>query len=158
VTRQDQLQAFVGDVRVDGLPADRSHLWNDPGDGFLLLTPFKDTDIWQFQAMLRIGDQPGDRPEPSLATFQGIVDRVAGGLPVRLHDVTWASEFRTNERLVEHYRVGRIFLAGDAAHVYSPAGGQGMTTGVQDAYNLGWKLAAVLRGAPDSLLDTYQAE
>jgi hypothetical protein len=60
--------------------------------------------------------------------------------------------------MVDRYRAGRIFLAGDAAHVHSAAGGQGMNTGIQDAYNLGWKLAQVLHGAPDTLLDTYQAE
>jgi hypothetical protein len=60
--------------------------------------------------------------------------------------------------MVDRYRVGRVFLAGDAAHVHPPAGGQGLNTGVQDAYNLGWKLAHVLRGGPDSLLDTYEEE
>jgi hypothetical protein len=60
--------------------------------------------------------------------------------------------------MVDRYRVGRVFLAGDAAHVHSPAGGQGMNTGMQDAYNLGWKLSAVLTGAPGSLLDTYEEE
>jgi hypothetical protein len=60
--------------------------------------------------------------------------------------------------MVDRYRVGRVFLAGDAAHVHPPAGGQGLNTGVQDAYNLGWKLAHVARGGPDSLLDTYEAE
>ena len=60
--------------------------------------------------------------------------------------------------MVERYRVGRAFLAGDAAHVHPPSGGQGLNTGAQDAYNLGWKLASVLGGASDSLLDTYEAE
>jgi hypothetical protein len=60
--------------------------------------------------------------------------------------------------MVNQYRVGRVFLAGDAAHVHPPAGAQGLNTGVQDAYNLGWKLAMVLKGAPASLLDTYQEE
>jgi hypothetical protein len=60
--------------------------------------------------------------------------------------------------MVDRYRVGRAFLAGDAAHVHSPAGGQGLNTGIQDAYNLGWKLAAVLQGADESLLDTYEEE
>jgi 2-polyprenyl-6-methoxyphenol hydroxylase-like FAD-dependent oxidoreductase len=157
LTRQDHRHAFVGDVQVDGLTADRSHLWNDPDLGFLLLTPFKDMPVWQFQALLRTDARP-DAPEPSLTTFQGIVDEITGGLPIRLSDLTWASQFTTSERIVERYRTGRVFLAGDAAHVYSPAGGQGMTTGIQDAYNLAWKLAAVLGGAPDSLLDTYEAE
>jgi 2-polyprenyl-6-methoxyphenol hydroxylase-like FAD-dependent oxidoreductase len=157
LTRQDHRHAFVGDVQVDGLLADRSHLWNDPYLGFLLLTPFKDTPVWQFQSLLRTDARP-DAPEPSLATFQGIADEITRGLPIRLSDLTWASRFTTSERMVERYRTGRVFLAGDAAHVYSPAGGQGMTTGIQDAYNLAWKLAAVLAGAPDSLLDTYEAE
>jgi 2-polyprenyl-6-methoxyphenol hydroxylase-like FAD-dependent oxidoreductase len=155
--RQDHRHAYVGDVHVDGLTADRSHGWNDPRLGFLLLTPFVDTPVWQFQALLRTDVRP-DAPEPTLATFQGIVDEMSGGLPIRLSDLTWASQFTTSERIVEHYRTGRVFVAGDAAHVYSPAGGQGMTTGVQDAYNLAWKLAAVLDGAPNSLLDTYEAE
>jgi hypothetical protein len=60
--------------------------------------------------------------------------------------------------MVDRYRVGRVFLAGDAAHVHPPSGGQGLNTGVQDAYNLGWKLAHVARGGPDSLLDTYESE
>jgi 2-polyprenyl-6-methoxyphenol hydroxylase-like FAD-dependent oxidoreductase len=157
VTRQDHRHAFVGDVQVAGLMADRSHLWNDPHLGFLLLTPFEHTPVWQFQALLRTDARP-DAPEPSLTTFQGIADEITGGLPIRLSDLTWASRFTTSERIVERYRTGRVFLAGDAAHVYSPAGGQGMTTGVQDAYNLGWKLAAALGGAPDPLLDTYEAE
>ena len=61
-------------------------------------------------------------------------------------------------RMVNRYRVGRVFLAGDAAHVHPPAGGQGLNTGVQDAYNLGWKLAHVMRGGPDAFLDTYESE
>jgi hypothetical protein len=71
----------------------------------------------------------------------------------------WLSRFHSDERQVPQYRVGRVFLAGDAAHVHSPAGGQGMNTGIQDAANLGWKLAAVAAGwAGDGLLDTYQTE
>jgi 2-polyprenyl-6-methoxyphenol hydroxylase-like FAD-dependent oxidoreductase len=99
-----------------------------------------------------------DAPEPSLTTFQGIADEITDGLPIRLSDLTWASQFTTSERIVERYRTGRVFVAGDAAQVYSPAGGQGMTTGVQDVYNLAWKLAAALGDAPDCLLDTYEAE
>ena len=68
------------------------------------------------------------------------------------------SLWRANVRMVDRYRSGRLFLAGDAAHVHSPAGGQGMNTGIQDAYNLSWKLAAVWRGADAALLDTYQEE
>jgi hypothetical protein len=77
---------------------------------------------------------------------------------LRLHGLTWASVFRPNIRIVEHYRSGRVLLAGDAAHVHPPAGAQGLNTGVQDSYNVGWKLGQVLAGAPDALLDTYETE
>lgn len=74
-------------------------------------------------------------------------------------EVRWASDFTVNAALADRFREGRVFLAGDAAHIHSPAGGQGLNTSVQDAYNLGWKLAAVLRdGAPEALLDTYEEE
>jgi hypothetical protein len=103
--------------------------------------------------------RPEDDPEePSLEFYQRLLDDRAGDGVVRLTSATWLSVYRINVRMVRHYRRGRIFLAGDAAHVHSPAGGQGMATGIQDAYNLGWKLAAVLEGADDSLLDTYELE
>ncbi|MBQ1071487.1 FAD-dependent monooxygenase, partial [Micromonospora sp. D75] len=71
----------------------------------------------------------------------------------------WLSRFGDVTRLAEHYRVGRVFLAGDAAHVHPPLGGQGLNLGIQDAFNLGWKLAAEVNGwAPDDLLDTYESE
>uniref|UniRef100_UPI0015D800A8 FAD-dependent monooxygenase n=1 Tax=Nevskia soli TaxID=418856 RepID=UPI0015D800A8 len=76
----------------------------------------------------------------------------------RVDRVAWSSTYQAAVRMVDKYRVGRVFLAGDAAHVHPPAGGQGLNTGVQDAYNLGWKLAHAARGGPDSLLDTYEAE
>jgi hypothetical protein len=72
--------------------------------------------------------------------------------------VAWSSIYQPAVRMVDCYRVGRVFLAGDAAHLHPPDGGQGLNTGVQDAYNLGWKLEHVIRGGPDSLLDTYEAE
>ena len=76
-----------------------------------------------------------------------------------VHDVTWLSRFTDMARQAASYREGRVLLAGDAAHVHSPAGGQGLNIGVQDAVNLGWKLAQVVNGtSPESLLDTYQAE
>ena len=93
-----------------------------------------------------------------LESLQRLFDERAGTPGVHLSNSRWLSVWRPNIRMVDRYRTGRIFLAGDAAHVHSAAGGQGLNTGVQDAYNLGWKLAAVLHGAPDALLDTYQAE
>jgi hypothetical protein len=86
-----------------------------------------------------------------------IVSRT-GRSDVRIHSVPWASIYNMNARLADRFRVGRVFLAGDAAHVHPPTGGQGLNTSVQDSYNLGWKLAAVLGGAPEALLATYEAE
>ena len=77
---------------------------------------------------------------------------------MRLANVHWVKSIRPQHRLASHYGVGRVFLAGDAAHVHSPAGAQGMNTGIQDAANLGWKLAMVLRGGPDTLLSSYEVE
>ena len=87
------------------------------------------------------------------------VTRHALGTDFGIQEARWMSRFHSDERQAPHYRVGRVFLAGDAAHVHSPAGGQGMNTGLQDAANLGWKLAAAAQGwAPDGLLDTYESE
>jgi 2-polyprenyl-6-methoxyphenol hydroxylase-like FAD-dependent oxidoreductase len=95
---------------------------------------------------------------PGLPRIQAIADSLVPGKP-RLSDMRWSSLFRISMRLAEHYRLGRIFLAGDAAHIHPPTGGQGMNTGIQDAYNLAWKLALVLKGAgPEALLDSYEAE
>jgi 2-polyprenyl-6-methoxyphenol hydroxylase-like FAD-dependent oxidoreductase len=99
-----------------------------------------------------------DRPGPSLAELQAVADRVVPQ-PIVLSDLSWSSFFRISMRLAARYQDGRVFLAGDAAHVHPPTGGQGMNTGIQDAFNLAWKLARVIRGrAPVSLLDTYEAE
>jgi 2-polyprenyl-6-methoxyphenol hydroxylase-like FAD-dependent oxidoreductase len=93
-----------------------------------------------------------------LAELQNLTD-AASGRRLRLHDPVWATAFRVHHRIARRYVRGRTFLAGDAAHVHSPAGGQGMNTGIQDAWNLGWKLALVARGvAAEPLLDSYDAE
>jgi 3-(3-hydroxy-phenyl)propionate hydroxylase len=100
--------------------------------------------------------QSGDKP--SLEECQRIVDRrVAQRL--RLSDLRWSSYFHINSRRVEKLRAGRVFVVGDAAHIHSPAAGQGMNTGIQEAINLAWKVALVMQGhAGDSLLDTYDEE
>jgi len=91
--------------------------------------------------------------------FEDVSSRAIDNLKVRVKKVNWFSTYHIHHRVTEHFRNGRAFLLGDAAHIHSPAGGQGMNTGIGDAINLAWKLAAVLAGrAPDSLLDTYEAE
>jgi hypothetical protein len=95
---------------------------------------------------------------PSLEELQALADAMTGRV-VRLHDPVWRTYFGLQHRHATRYRYGRVFLAGDAAHVHSPAGAQGMNTGIQDAWNLGWKLALVGRGvAEEAMLDTYDAE
>jgi 2-polyprenyl-6-methoxyphenol hydroxylase-like FAD-dependent oxidoreductase len=90
--------------------------------------------------------------------LQAMADAFSGG-GLRLRDPVWITDFRIRHQQAAHYRAGRVFVAGDAAHVHSPAGAQGMNTGIQDAWNLGWKLWLVASGvAGDALLDSYQAE
>jgi 2-polyprenyl-6-methoxyphenol hydroxylase-like FAD-dependent oxidoreductase len=100
-----------------------------------------------------------DRSEPpTLDDFRQQL-RALAGTDFGVHSPRWLSRFGDATRLAERYRVGRVLLAGDAAHIHPPIGGQGLNLGVQDAFNLGWKLAAQVRGrAPEVLLDTYQAE
>jgi 2-polyprenyl-6-methoxyphenol hydroxylase-like FAD-dependent oxidoreductase len=145
---------YVADVKVTGLDREAWHAWPKHPDGFFTLCPLPSTDAYQLQAQVPVGLEE----EPSLELFRRIARERTEGMPIELTEMTWASLYRANVRMVERYREGRVFLAGDAAHVHSPAGGQGMNTGIQDGYNLGWKLAAVLEGAPVGLLDTYEEE
>jgi hypothetical protein len=97
-------------------------------------------------------------PTPTLERVQAMIDR-RGPPGTKVFDPIWLAGFRINGRKVSHYRWGRAFLCGDAAHVHSPAGGQGMNTGMQDAFNLAWKLAAVANGlSAERVLDSYSAE
>jgi len=92
-------------------------------------------------------------------SFDQIGRRAVDGLGLEITKVNWFSTYRVHHRIADHYRAGRAFVLGDAAHIHSPAGGQGMNTGIGDAINLAWKLAAVVRGhAPDSLLDSFEIE
>jgi bifunctional hydroxylase/dehydrase len=106
-------------------------------------------------------EQTGKDVEPTLEEFRASIKRVAGvDLPLLDQaEVRWLSRFGNATRLADSYRAGRIFLAGDSAHIHLPVSGQGLNTGIQDAVNLGWKLAAEIHGwAPEGLLDTYESE
>ena len=150
---REEVRMIVADVEVDGLDRDAWHMWSHQ-QGMVALCPLPSTRLFQLQA----GIAPTDNPELSLANMQTILERLSGRTDIRLHEPAWSSLWRANIRLVDRYREGRAFLAGDAAHIHSPAGGQGMNTGIQDAHNLGWKLAAVAEGAPEALLDSYEIE
>ncbi len=95
---------------------------------------------------------------PTLADIQAVLDRLAPE-PTTARNLRWSSVFRISHRIVDRYRDGRVFVAGDAAHIHPPTGAQGMNTGIQDAHNLAWKLALAVQGyASDALLDSYDAE
>jgi len=141
----DEQPMFVADVEIDTLARHDWHIWPLAPGGAIGLCPLPQTSLFQLT-----GKASALEADP-----ETVVHRATGHRVARLG---WHSVYRPAVRMVNRYRVGRVFLAGDAAHVHPPAGGQGLNTGVQDAYNLGWKLAHVLNGGPDSLLDTYQSE
>ncbi|MFJ3309483.1 FAD-dependent oxidoreductase [Streptomyces sp. NPDC086549] len=146
----------LGDVRIDGPSRHCQHVWMSKEHGILSLFPLPGTDLWQFQAS--VPADANDPQEPSLELLRHIFATRAAVPGVHITDAGWLSLYKINVCLADRYRASRIFLAGDAAHIHSPAGGQGMNTGIQDAYNLGWKLAAALANADPVLLDTYEQE
>jgi 2-polyprenyl-6-methoxyphenol hydroxylase-like FAD-dependent oxidoreductase len=165
------LQDFMlGDVEADG-PIEHDTLHSFAvGGSVAMFFPLRTPTTWRVIAMRgRRGrreqadggsakDQSLSRSELALEELQAVVDD-ATGAAVRLRDPAWLTHFRLHHRQARTYRQGSVFLAGDAAHIHSPVGGQGMNTGIQDAWNLGWKLALVALGkAREDLLDTYQME
>ncbi|MFJ9029071.1 FAD-dependent oxidoreductase [Streptomyces sp. NPDC102274] len=145
----------LADVRLTETPP-APLLANAEGDFFALIGTFGDGwyRVMGWNRARQLPDSaPADLDEVREAARQAL------GSDYGMHGARWISRFHSDERQVPHYRVGRVFLAGDAAHVHSPAGGMGMNTGLQDAANLSWKLSAVLGGrADDALLDTYETE
>ncbi|MFC7546109.1 FAD-dependent monooxygenase [Plantactinospora sp. GCM10030261] len=146
---------MLGDVRLTNPPADVLSI-GGTRNAFAFVVPFGD-GWYRAIAWNRTRQLPDDAPV-DLAELAAVT-RDALGTDHGMREARWLSRFHSEERQATAYRSGRVFLAGDAAHVHSPAGAQGMNTGLQDAINLSWKLAAVIRdGAPDRLLDTYHAE
>ena len=134
---------FVADVEIPDLNHTVWHIWPLVKGGPIALCPLPEESLFQMTS-----PRAPEKPEET-------VYKVCKRKIRRIH---WSSSYRPASRMVDHYRAGRVFLAGDAAHLHPPTGGQGLNTGIQDAYNLGWKLASVLRGGPESLLDTYEEE
>ncbi|CAO4195115.1 FAD-dependent oxidoreductase [Methylorubrum extorquens] len=149
---------LLADIRLDGAgvpPGDAIAVYFH-WDGPFVIFPIPGGRVRVVATVGRADGRP--RPDPTLEEVQALVAaRAEPGL--RVFDPVWLSRFRIHERKVSEYGRGRVFLAGDAAHIHSPAGGQGMNTGMQDAVNLAWKLALVRRGAAaPSLLDSYSSE
>jgi 2-polyprenyl-6-methoxyphenol hydroxylase-like FAD-dependent oxidoreductase len=146
---------YVADAEVSGpTPPGEAHIALDRGD-FVAVLPYSDNGRVRLIGTVR--DERADRAE-TLA-FDDVSHEAIESLGVTVNKLNWFSTYHVHHRIASKFRQGRAFLLGDAAHVHSPAGGQGMNTGILDANNLAWKLAAVLKGqAPDSLLDTYELE
>ena len=153
-TREEQYA--LGDLLVAGdLPDSDIQIFSSD-HGFMALFPMGG-EHFRLIASNPLS-QPSKDTEPSLDELQRIYDQ-RSHIPARFHDLTWSSWFRINSRMVSRLKVGRLLLGGDAAHIHSPAGAQGMNTGIQDMINLCWKLAMVVNDkAPPSLLDTYEAD
>lgn len=134
---------FIADVEISDLDHTVWHIWPLAKGGPIALCPLPEESLFQMKS---------PRAPENLAEA---VDKVSKRKIRRVH---WSSSYRPASRMVDRYRAGRVFVAGDAAHLHPPTGGQGLNTGIQDAFNLGWKLAAVLRGGPEFLLDTYEEE
>ena len=143
----------LADLEVDGADPGAVHAYPTE-DGFMVLFPLGRPASWRMISL----KERGDNSAVTLESLQAVADRFSGGGLV-LHDPKWISSFRLSHQMAEFFQSGSVFLAGDAAHVHSPIGGQGMNTGIQDALNLGWKLALGARGlAADELIDSYDAE
>jgi 2-polyprenyl-6-methoxyphenol hydroxylase-like FAD-dependent oxidoreductase len=150
------LSFFLGDLVLDGPDAPESDLAIHVRHGdVVFLGRLNDRLVRMIVALHSQQDQEtiGDM---TIDDLQRAADQV--GVRVKIHSAEWMTPFHVNDRQARHYRIGNVFLAGDASHIHSPVGGQGMNTGIQDVANLAYKLAAVARGADESLLDSYEEE
>lgn len=147
----------LGDLRLVGqdVPGDELHVHLHHGGDVLALGRLRD-GIYRVVLALHRQQTFDPRRVPELQDFNRAFKRA--GLTISAESATWMAPFSVNQRKAAQYRQGSVFLAGDAAHIHSPVGGQGMNTGIQDAANLAWKLAAVELGANARLLDSYNEE
>jgi 4,5-epoxidase len=149
------LSFLLADVRLEGAVGHgENYVWLHENGSFAAL-PLPPPQTWRLFVDVTNTRNLG---AVSLDLIRRLMIERTGATDIKVHEPTWISEFKIHCRLVDRYRLGRVFVAGDAAHVHSPTGGQGIVTGIQDAVNLAWKLGRVLRGAPENLLDTYEEE
>src|SRR5262249_571500 len=146
------------DTEADSIEPDAAQVFLSER-GMMFFFPLGTPASWRLLAMRPNGDERDRAPDDiALDEVQTLANRHTTGA-VRRRDPVWMTNFRLHHRVAAGYRSGRVFLAGDAAHIHSPAGAQGMNTGIQDAVNLAWKLAATIRGGANPyLLDTYESE
>jgi 2-polyprenyl-6-methoxyphenol hydroxylase-like FAD-dependent oxidoreductase len=145
----------IADVHVDWeLPYDEVISFLEE-TGVLACFPMKGH---RFRLLLEIPGEKGPDEKPTMKEFEDVCKEYVPGRCI-ISDPVWLTYFKIHRRMANQYRQNRAFICGDASHIHSPVGGQGMNTGMQDAFNLAWKLALVVRGeAPESLLDSYQQE
>ncbi|MDW6062598.1 FAD-dependent monooxygenase [Streptomyces sp. FXJ1.4098] len=150
---------LIADAEVDcDLPRDSIHWMRTPA-GTVMMVPFPEPGKWRLLDTTDVEYDGGEAQDAAVARRFAAKIRAGTGRAARVSTPTWVSVFSIQQRMVPRMGAGRVFVAGDAAHVHSPASGQGMNTGVQDAVNLAWKLAAVIRGeAGPRLLESYGAE
>jgi 2-polyprenyl-6-methoxyphenol hydroxylase-like FAD-dependent oxidoreductase len=147
---------FVADLDIEWDLGPRQGAMDLARGGFFLFIPMLGEG--RFRLFGSLPPELADRDTLTLDDVRRIVN-TGSGMHVNILKERWISIYRTHQRMAERFRVGRVFLAGDAAHIHSPAGGQGMNTGIGDAFNLAWKLALVVKGqANEKLLDSYEAE
>ena len=150
-------QFALGDLHIDGDLAETDFHIFASEHGFMALFPMGGR---RFRLIVSdpIKDDPKTDKAPTLDELQATYGQ-RSHIPARLGEMTWSSWFHINSRKITRLKVGRLLLGGDAAHIHSPAGAQGMNTGIQDMINLAWKLALVIKGeAPEALLDTYEQD
>ncbi|KAF9485253.1 pentachlorophenol 4-monooxygenase [Pholiota conissans] len=153
-------EKFVtGDAKVEGLTPDKFHIWGEMSNMMVMIRGTENEGIFNFI----LGGTQLEDPEAICVSEDSIraalKKHIGNRQDVKIREFTWVSPFRVNIRMTESFGEKRVFLVGDAGHVHSPAGGQGMNTSIQDAYNLGWKLALVAKGlSAPTLLETYTEE
>ena len=141
----DAKTSIVADLEIDGLDPEFWHAYPLWRGGLHTLAPLPGGELFQLQA-------------PESIAANGLEAGVARMCGKKVRRVVWQSRYGHQTRMVDRYRVGRAFIAGDAAHIHPPSGAQGLNTGLQDAFNLGWKLVSAIRTGDEAILDTYQAE
>ncbi|KAJ7504265.1 FAD binding domain-containing protein [Mycena galericulata] len=148
---------IIGDVRLEGLEGYYWHMWGVMQGDFVYLRPTETPGLFALMMASSKNNYEALKQDPD--AIQKAINDITGRKDLKLLELVWASHWKANMRMVDNFRAGRCFVAGDAAHVHSPTGGQGLNSGVQDSFNLAWKLALVQRSlAPMAVLESYNEE